>query len=258
MTDLINRITAWLATAWLFIKRNWPIIVPVAAVALALAAVTATTTLRSCGCQGPVPTPTVIVTPSPTPIFEPPQTPTPIPGAHNVVTGTHELHWDTVYNVSPGAFDWGWDKDCHLVVIDAASGQVYTTTCGGVAYHYTASYVDGRPYRAVCTGGLSYVYVIDIEVRQDGAVVRGETITTTLTGMAADAGTPCPTTGQYDGGQPWKTSLAGLTGRLEVWARGQWVPNCDELPTVTAYREGDGGLVAQDEQGFSLVGVYER
>jgi len=241
MTDLITRITTWLDTAWLFVKRNWAIIVPtVVVVTLLLVAVTATTTLRSCGCQGPIPTPTVTLGPTathtPTPMWEPPETPTPVSGGDDI-TGTHALVWDRMYNVGPGELEWAWDKGGHLVVVDVASGRVYTTTC---------------------TGELAYTYVIDIEVRQDGAVVRGETITTTLTGMAADAGTPCPTTGQYDGGQPWKTSLAGLTGRLEVWARGQWVPNCDELPTVTAYREGDGGLVAQDEQGFSLVGVYER
>ena len=271
MTNLITRITTWLNTAWAFLKRNWAIIVPptVVVVTLGLAAVAATTTLTRCGCQGPVltPTPTVYPTvpptvtpsPSPTPVWEPPVTPTPQPGA-NVVTGTHALKWDTVYNIAPGEFDWGWDKDCHLVAIDTASGQVYTTTCGAVAYHYTMSYSDvyrQQVYTTTCTGGLSYVYVIDVEVRQDGAVVRRKTITTTLTGMAALAGTPCPTTGQYNGDLPWEIGLTD-TGRFEVWERGQWVPNCDGLPTNVTYREGDDGLVPQDERGFSLVGMYER
>jgi len=105
MTDIITRLTAWLKTAWAFIKRNWPIIVPAAVVlALALSIVTATTTLRSCGCQGPVLTPTatapptatipptVTVPPSPTvtdiptdtptdtPTETPTATPSPVPG----------------------------------------------------------------------------------------------------------------------------------------------------------------------------------
>jgi len=152
------------------------------------------------------------------------------------VTGTHALVWDVMYNVSPGAFEWGWDKDGYLVVIDAHSGQVYTTTC---------------------TGELVYRYVIDVEVRRYGAVIRRKTITTTLMGMAALTGTPMPMTGQYDGDLPWEISLTD-TGQFEVWEWGRWVPDCDELPTFTAYREGDGGLVPQDEHGFSLVGVYER
>jgi len=73
MTNLITRITARLAAAWAFLKRNWAIIVPptVVAVTLGLAAVAATTTLTRCGCSGPVPTPTPTATPTVTPVVTP-------------------------------------------------------------------------------------------------------------------------------------------------------------------------------------------
>jgi len=267
MANLITRITTWLTTAWAFIKRNWAIIVPptVVVITLGLAAVTATTTLTRCGCQGPVsplPTP-VSPLPTPTPVWEPPQTPTPVPGASNMVTGTHALKWDVAYNVSPISVSWGWDENCHLVVIDDASGQVYTTTCGETAYHYTMSryaYAYARQvYTTTCTSELAYRYVIDVEVRQDGEVVRAITHVMALTGMTALEGTPMPTTGQYDGDLPWEISTAGVTGQFEVWVRGRWVADdCDELPIFVTYKAGDDGLVPRDERGFSLVGVYER
>jgi len=261
MTDLITRLTTWLKAAWAFLKRNWPIIVPtVFVLALALAAVTATTTLRSCGCQGPIPTPTPVLTPTPTstPVWEPPVTPTPIPGANSMVTGTHALKWDVVYNISPASLTWAWDEDCHLVVIDDASGRTYKTTCGEMAVYQAVSYAypyDRQVHTPTCISELVYRYIVDVEIRQDGEVVRSETITTTLTGLTADE---MPTTGQYDGDVPWKISAAGVTGQFEVWTCGRWVPDCDELPSFVMYREGDDGLVPRDERGFSLVGVYER
>ena len=289
MTDLTTR----LAAAWLFVKRNWAIIVPptVVVVALGLAAVTATTTLTRCGCQGPIPTPTPVVTPTPTmtptatippptptatipptvtvtpvqtptptstPVWEPPVTPTPIPGANSMVTGTHALKWDVVYNISPASLTWAWDEDCHLVVIDDASGRTYKTTCGEMAVYQAVSYAypyDRQVHTPTCISELVYRYIVDVEIRQDGEVVRSETITTTLTGLTADE---MPTTGQYDGDVPWKISAAGVTGQFEVWTCGRWVSDCDELPSFVMYREGDDGLVPRDGRGFSLVGVYER
>ena len=273
MTNLITRITTWLNTAWAFLKRNWAIIVPptVVVITLGLAAVAATTTLTRCGCQGPVLTPTptvyptvpptVTVSPSPTPVWEPPATPTPQPSA-SVITGTNALEWDMMYNVSPVALTWGWDENCHLVVVDDASERTYETACGETAYHYTASYA--YPYAVdrqvtTCISELVYRYVVDVEVRQNGEVVRAITHVMALAGMAALEGTPMPTTGQYDGDLPWEISTAGATGQFEVWVRGRWVADdCDELPIFVTYKAGDDGLVPRDERGFSLAGVYER
>jgi len=273
---LAERISEWVS------ERRWVLVAIAAIGAIALRAcsvvpvIIVATTLSRCGCSSPVPTPTpspspyptvpptvtAMPSPTPTPVWEPTPsvTPTPQP-ATDLVTDTQALLWDLMFNVSPVALDWGWDKDCNLVVIDTASGHVYTTTCGGVAYHYTASDADAYPrqvYTTTCGGELVYRYVIDIEVRQDGEVVRSDTHVMALTAMTVLAGTPMPTTGQYDGDLPWQISLVGLTGRLEVWERGQWVPNCDALPMFITFQAGTDGLVLQDEQGFSLVGVYEK
>ena len=175
MTNLITRITTWLNTAWLFVKRNWAIIVPptVVVVTLGLAAVAATTTLTRCGCQGPVsplPTP-VSPLPTPTPVWEPPQTPTPVPGASNMVTGTHALKWDVVYNISPASLTWAWDEDCHLVVIDDASGRTYKTTCGEMAVYQAVSYAypyDRQVHTPTCISELVYRYIVDVEIRHIG------------------------------------------------------------------------------------------
>jgi len=206
----------------------------------------------------PLPTPTSTPGGTSTPVFIPPTTPTVQPGT-DVVTDAHGLMWDVKYNVSPASLSWTWDGDCYIVATNDATGQVYTTTCGGTMTRHYAEYADSGVYTTTCTYTPVYRYIFDVEIRrQSGAVLRTRTVTTALTAMIVDAGTPMPTSGQYNGEQWWGIPTDGITGRFEVWTCGRWVSDCDELPAFPTYQEGSGGLVPRDGRGFSLVGVYER
>lgn len=227
---------------WEFLKRNWPVVTAVIG-ALALVAVlaTSTVTLQSCGCQGPTVTPVPSVTPIPTPVVTfaptPVASPTPQP-ATGIVTDVHRLWWESVYGAGPIDLAWGWDSDGYVIAMDVDTEVVYTTTC---------------------TSTPVWHYVIDVEVRRgDGTVVRRTAMETGLSSMAAEEGTPMPRWGQYDGDLPWEVGLVGLTGELEVWGRGRWMPDCDRLPIYTTYDQLPNGFTPQDERGFSRVGVYER
>lgn len=256
MSYLFSVIFQWLAgkvPGWLEQHQYGRVAVAVIAVVLMFACIggsafTAATTLTRCGCSGPTRTPTPTATPMPTPTATPEpgttptvrptwtplptRTPTLVPSpspTSETVEGVRRLYWDTMHGISPMDLAWEWNDDGYIVAVDA-TGQEYATTC---------------------TDALVYVYVIDVEVRQDGEVVRAEQVVTGLEAMTAEAGTPMPNSGQYDGDQAWSIPVDGG----EVWVRGRWLPNCADLPPVPVWHVTDAGLAPTDERGFVLVEV---
>jgi len=223
MTDLINRITAWLATAWLFIKRNWPIIVSVAAVALALAAVTATTTLTRCGCSGPVPTPTVTVTPT--------------PAAGDVISDVEMMSWDALPTVGQSYYSLDWDE-AHAIIIECVGDYCF----------------DGFPLEIEYTLTVTPTYTlwVDLEARSVARVLAATSIQTEMVGASE------PGTGQHDGAQPWTWSPGLPPGTtFTLWRRLTW--RGDGLPDLVAPVQMDGDVVlALDERGFAPMGAYKR
>ena len=222
MTNLITRITTWLNTAWLFVKRNWAIIVPptVVVVTLGLAAVAATTTLTRCGCQGPVPTvtpyptvpptvtampsltptaPTTPGTPTPTPLGLPTPTSTPPPTPTPVITPTQAL-------------------TCSFALM-------YEHTDGSPAF-YTVDVTDtvSRP---------EPVYRLDARwrVEEDGAMVSQGTIPNALEPITASMTVEFTPTGQLNGDLVF-TPTVPYSGMFDVYVYGCWVDYAMSYPTV--------------------------
>ena len=228
--------TARLNTAWLFVKRNWPIIVPaVVVIVFLLAAVTATTTLTRCGCQGPVPTPTPgpTATHTPTPVWEPPETPTPQSG--DVISDVGVMTWDALPTTGQSYYDLSWDG-AHIVIIGCVGG--YCPPGFPLEIEYILAITP------------TYTLWVDLEARSTAGVLASTRIETEMVGASE------PGTGQHDGAQSW-TWEPGLPTwtQFTLWRRLVW--RGDGLPDLVSPVQMSGGVVlALDERGFAPVGEY--
>lgn len=249
LIEWLTRVFDWFDGVWVFVKRNWPIVVAIATI-LALSAVLAgtTATLQSCGCQGPTLTPTSTATPrptiapptvtpepSPTPTMQSPISPLPTPTPQPippVLTDQVGLYWQA-YGVEPIKFTYDWDDDGYLVVD-----------------------VDGNTYETTCTGEPEYDAYLDMELRQDGVTVASHVVLLASPGIIGEPGT-----GQWNDdiavSWDWSADIAGLTGEVELWERTRWQMACADLPVFVVYVETDDGLMSQDADGYSLMAVYD-
>ena len=231
MTDIITRLITWLDTAWLFVKRNWPIIVPaVVVITLGLAAVT------------PTPTVTPTATATVTATVEPPSTatvwppvPTPTPAAGDVVSDVEVMAWDALPVVAQSYYALTWDE-AHAISIDCIGGYCADEFPLEVDYTLTVT--------------PTYVLWVDLEARNGDDVLAAASIETAMIGARE------PGVGDYDGAQPWAwdTGLPTWT-QFTLWRRGVW--RGDGLPDLVLPVQMDGDVVmALDSRGFARVREY--
>ena len=147
------------------------------------------------------------------------------------------MAWDALPVVAQSYYALTWDE-AHAVTIKCVGG-------------YCA---DGFPLEVEYTLTVTPTYTlwVDLEARDGDRLLTSTRIETEMIGASE------PGTGQYDGEQPWTWSPGLPPGtQFTLWRRLAW--RGDGLPSLLSPVQMSGGVVlAQDERGFSLVGVYER